>query len=1355
MALAFKPSLEGARPLRRGGVAVARGARGLLRVCLLLVLLIVLLVAVVTGSARIGLPFLSAYKPTLEHRLSEFLESPVTIEELDTRWAGAGPLLRARGVELTDPQGRTAQFEEFLIDFNVPKSLLAGAPVMDELTLVGADLAMSYDSDIGLRINGLSEKRTSVIGGANRDAADANTKSGDGFNAVAWLLTASRVGMLNTHVRVELPNGETLMLDDLNIRVENEGNLHQVRLDLVLPDQIGGAFEIGMDVKGEADKLSSAVANFYLKAVDLKSRGMANLLNAYDVDVPLVTSLAERETEAQMELWGELIDGKLQRVNGRTVVAQSMDGAEESLFGDIYWARAGENEGWQFTATDVVVGQAGTESVVQEIQIGTSVSNGIKPEWVSVLTSDTKLLPVISTLSSLLPNHVPTGIKQWLKVASPDAHIQSADLRMSLASPETSATGNISLEGVSWQSYNRMPGVVIEKLDIDLNNGRGTVSMLPQALSVFPPRIDEADAEPESLELAQVAWNAQINLPNKSLVGGLTVQDKNTTLALQHAFDVPENAPAYLDVQGQFVADSIQDIKPWLTQNWMPTGARDWIDRALGRGSIQNGLIRVEGPLKELSLKQLLAETQRPSDPNNSNTVKLSFDVSDADIDYVEKWPPAVSVDGSVEINKLTLTGNVSAGSFAQLPITQGTAQIPNLLDAELVMTMASETSLASLVDFGNTGPLQDILKPVLDGAEVTGPARLEVSLVTPLKRVPLKPGEEKPPLEIDVEGNVFLQDSKVKLASVDLPLENVRGPIGFTEDGLILKTLRGNLFGSDVRLNAASTGEGTQRRTDISVRTVSDGRTILEQYELPIAGFVSGRSMWRADASIPHDAARLEREGIVLTLTSDLVGTTIDLAEPLGKKSGEVLPIRVNTRFRGNPEDPQLWRFRFGDSSALRSDTRIKITDGELEGLVMRLGGSLEDVQPEEGIRVFGSAPVVSLDGIIRNLDDFIDALPEETDEPEKILPVSIDVYGKQMTTGVEWLGDVSFKVNTDEKFINAFISNGNLRGSIRYPREHWRKDIQAKVRVNYVNNAFIDALSSEEDPRELPDRLDPTTLPPIDIYINLFQWDKLLVNNLRIKTVPDPSGLRVRTFGFATGTTQLIGEGLWQLVDAQKINPNLANQHRAQLHLTLQSSDFGEALTEMGFGGVMSNGEGEITASLNWQDAIYAPNIETIAARAALNINRGSLLQIEPGAARLAGIFALQTLPRRLSLDFSDLVNDGLDFASIKGDIAVESGIFDTRLVQLNGPIGVVDITGTSNLINQEFDQKVTVLPRVSSALPIIGIITGGATAGIGAVVAGGVLKAIGVDFDRLGLMQYSLKGPWDSPRLTRSSR
>jgi len=88
---------------------------------------------------------------------------------------------------------------------------------------------------------------------------------------------------------------------------------------------------------------------------------------------------------------------------------------------------------------------------------------------------------------------------------------------------------------------------------------------------------------------------------------------------------------------------------------------------------------------------------------------------------------------------------------------------------------------------------------------------------------------------------------------------------------------------------------------------------------------------------------------------------------------------------------------------------------------------------------------------------------------------------------------------------------------------------------------------------------------------------------------------------------------------------------------------------------------------------------------------------------------LFAFQALPQRLGLDFSDVVNDGLAFSSLEGEAAIRGGVIDASLVRMEGPIGVVDVVGQTDLASQSFDQRITVLPRVSAALPIIGAISG----------------------------------------------
>ncbi|MFT5048131.1 MAG: hypothetical protein ACI8UP_005132, partial [Porticoccaceae bacterium] len=249
-------------------------------------------------------------------------------------------------------------------------------------------------------------------------------------------------------------------------------------------------------------------------------------------------------------------------------------------------------------------------------------------------------------------------------------------------------------------------------------------------------------------------------------------------------------------------------------------------------------------------------------------------------------------------------------------------------------------------------------------------------------------------------------------------------------------------------------------------------------------------------------------------------------------------------------------------------------------------------------------------------------------------------------------------------------------------------------------------------------------------------------------LRAQPDISGLQVTTLGFAYENMQLVGQGYWRLKDPQGVNPSFKDQHQTQLEMVLQSDDFGKGFAHIGLNDVISQGQGAAQLQLSWPGPAYLPSLAELDGRIKINVEQGSIIPLDPGAGRIVGLFALQALPRRLNLDFTDISNDGLAFNRITGDALIDKGVVDVNLVQLTGPIGVVDVVGKSDLNTRQFDQSITVLPRVSAALPIIGVITGGATAGVGALIATGVLKALGIDLDRIGLREYDLTGTWDEP-------
>ena len=598
------------------------------------------------------------------------------------------------------------------------------------------------------------------------------------------------------------------------------------------------------------------------------------------------------------------------------------------------------------------------------------------------------------------------------------------------------------------------------------------------------------------------------------------------------------------------------------------------------------------------------------------------------------------------------------------------------------------------------------------------------------------------------VSGSVFLRNNNLSFGAAEVDLTGVDGAVAFTGSTVRVNNLQALLYGRPVRINTKTEGTGRNRVMEVTMAGPMFAANVLENYNIPLTQFVEGQSQWNISMRLPMTASRLKRDGIVVAAVSDLVGTRLKMPAPLGKSVGSATRMALSSRIDPNSSN-QEWVIDYGDN-VLRS--LVRINDNGMQSFSGKFGGGAANDQVYDGIRLQGNIDTLSLDGWVEGVADFLDGL-ESSATPTPIMPISADIKVKRFMVGRQSVGGGQMRYNTDKDYINGIIESPWLSASTRYPRIHWTKDIPALVRVAQVDKRFFDAFDTiPEAAGGESEELDPRLLPPVHIHVSQLRWGELDLKDLTIRTSPSVSGVNIDTFGFAYQSGQLIGDGYWRLRDPQGVNPTLADQHVSRLNLTLQGDNFGDLLTDVGFEGTLAEGEGVLSGSLQWSGPGYKPALADLVGEVDVDMQRGRVLKIEPGAARIAGLFALQSIPRRLSLDFKDLVLDGLDYESIRGSVQLANNIAHTPLLQLNGAVGVIDVTGESNLETQQFDQRVTVLPRVSAALPIIGIISGGATAGVGALFAGGILKAVGLDFDRIGLREYTLKGSWEDPALTR---
>ncbi len=131
--------------------------------------------------------------------------------------------------------------------------------------------------------------------------------------------------------------------------------------------------------------------------------------------------------------------------------------------------------------------------------------------------------------------------------------------------------------------------------------------------------------------------------------------------------------------------------------------------------------------------------------------------------------------------------------------------------------------------------------------------------------------------------------------------------------------------------------------------------------------------------------------------------------------------------------------------------------------------------------------------------------------------------------------------------------------------------------------------------------------------------------------------------------------------------------------------------------------------------------------------------------GLGKLLSILSLQTIPRRLKLDFSDLSNDGYSFDIFKGNFNVNKGIMSTNNSYIDGPVAYASMKGDLDLVRRLYDLDLNISPHITASLPVVATIAGGPIAGLAAWIAN---KIINQSMQKIAGYSYKISGPWDQP-------
>ena len=468
--------------------------------------------------------------------------------------------------------------------------------------------------------------------------------------------------------------------------------------------------------------------------------------------------------------------------------------------------------------------------------------------------------------------------------------------------------------------------------------------------------------------------------------------------------------------------------------------------------------------------------------------------------------------------------------------------------------------------------------------------------------------------------------------------------------------------------------------------------------------------------------------------LESDLRGLASKLPPPLAKTAGEAWPSRVDISPRS--EKQELWRIKLGD--------QIKA-----QLVLHEIGYGKREVP--QGEVTFNRAPPdparagIWLTGNVDNLDaDGWRGLYKSISGGTKgksEAPTALSIGGVDITAANMTLFDrrfTNFQIKAEEGKTQWLIGvDGNdVRGNALWQPEG----------AGFVSARFSQLHLPAGNPSVAgsaatrPAASNSGRLPSMDIAADSFQIGKRKFGRLELLAKQEGQDWHIERIRLSSPAGVFSADGVWQ---------GWLDRPQTSLNVNLRVSDLGQFLGNVGYPGTVKRGNAEVNGQVSWIGDPYALDPPTLSGNFTLAAKSGQFLKVEPGVGKLLGLISLQSLPKRITLDFRDIFSEGFAFDDISADVKMDLGELKTDDFFMRGSAAGVIMQGTADTRTETQNLKVRVIPRLAETIAIAGGLAGGPIVGVGAYILQKILQN---PFDKIFAYEYTVTGKWEDPVVTK---
>ncbi len=1278
----------------------ARVIRNFYHACWYIIATVILFTAVCVTLVRLTLPSINNYRENVQAWLGDYIGYPVIIKQIDAAWQGWIPYVSLNEISIFNSSGTItiANFESARISFDPIPSLLQRELTPLHLTITGLDLTVIRQPDGSINIAG---------SGFEPDYQDQQYSSAV---FAGWLLLQKSISIQQadiTFLNLEKQD-HSIVFSDVSLRLRNAMGRTQLEGSAILPDEFGEGFNFALDAFGDITTPFWS-GQLYLEGKNIYPAAMPAFEGNKSYGIQLSSA------PGTIRLWSDWKNAKVNKIEGQMDIP------------DIHLQSEDTNQAIHHLVSTFSITRHSNNGMDLNLEIDElQTVNGIWPRTTINISKQPRdenghyrYLGQFSYLKL-------EDITQFVKL-NPDLGIDFSILG------KTELHGNLT-DGFfiydpalpAWEQI--IIDSNINRLGIKYNQDNTMVTGLSGHLhgnieqGIVKINSTSVEVELDSLfenPLAFYELNGDVKWFHDDRHWSFKtdfLEAHTTDFNSQIKGNIimrPESSLPYADILININNADIENISRYMPKI-IPEKLRNWMDDSLIAGNLTSLDIALRGWLEDF-----------PYD-NKEGQFKTIAKVHNATVDYHPDWVPIYGIEAELVIDENSLVVNASSGKILNADITRVQAVI-NELNADKPIIRIDGVAKGHTNDaifviknspLVSSGTLSEVTRHDING-EIT----LTMGLDIPLDEDPVK-----------VNGEINLQDAALNFPSIGIKLDNITGTVLFTDDSINSREITANYFNQPVELGISS-AHGNM--PDISLGGIADNRFITDQLTqffpklAPAAGElnkrISGTCYWLATLS-PEDPSAESNHNRILKITSSLSDLSIDLPAPLGKAT-DFIPLEISTII--SETDQKTIDFVYGNilSGHVEFDNSLQES---LTKAILTFGAKANSHELVQGIKVVGQIEHLSLTewfDLVNTSNINISTGSFDT--------IQLDVTAASLDFLGQIFSDVNIQLNRQQSDWNINFNGHDIDGEITIPEDTTIEPLKAAF--NKIN---INEYSATENNKTI----DPGKFPSLQVKVIEFSYGKLNLGEMTMNTSVTDNGMSIDLISFNKPDLTITGKGTWQLIDGNESSDFNIGLNAKYLNSMLETFNYSIA--------AIKDGETVLSLSAHWDGSPMDFSLSNINGNLNMEINKGQFLDIKPTAGRLFGLLSIQTLQRRLALDFTDLFSKGLSFDHIEGNFTIESGNAYTNNLVMTGPSANIDVTGRTGLVDQDYDQIVTVTPQFADSLPVASALFGPVGLGVGAVIllAGEMFKSIPEQIDKLLRYQYTIKGRWDNPIVER---